>query len=64
VLVHASEDLLEDVFGVVRGQPERLDGDRVDVAREALHELVPRRRVALPASCDELRIGRDVGHEA
>ena len=39
--VDAREDLLEDVLGVRVAQPEALRADRVDVAREALDELVP-----------------------
>jgi hypothetical protein len=42
MLVDACEHLLEDVLGVVRRQPERLHRDRVDVAGEALDQLVPR----------------------
>ena len=54
VLVRAGEDLLEDVLGVGRGQPVRLNGDRVDVAREALDELAPGIVVACAAAGDEL----------
>ena len=42
--VDAREDVLEDVLRVVLGEAEALRADRVDVAREALDELVPGRR--------------------
>ena len=62
VLVGAGEDLLEDILRVVLGEAERLDGDRVDVAGEALDELAPRVVVALAAAGDELRVGLDNVH--
>ena len=57
MLVHAREDVLEHVLGVVWRQPERLHRDRVDIAREALHELVPGGLVAGAAARDELGVG-------
>ena len=63
MLVDAGEDLLEDVLGVVRRQPERLEADRVDVAREPLDELVPGGLVAAAAARDELRICCGLCHE-
>ena len=56
-LVHASEHLLEDVFGVRLGQAERLDADRVDVAREPFDERAPRLLVTAPALRDEPSVG-------
>ena len=63
MLVDAGEDLLEDVFGVVRREPERLEADRVDIAREPLDELVPGGLLAVAAARDELCICRGVCHE-
>ena len=57
VLVRAGEHLLEHVLGVRLGQAERLDRDRVDVAREALDELAPRVVVSRAAAGDELCVG-------
>ena len=54
-LVDAHEDVLEDVLGVVLGQAEALDGDRVDVAREALDELAPGVVVARHGSARRVR---------
>ena len=62
VLVDAREDLLEDVLRVVLREPECLDGDGIDVAGEALDELVPGRLVAGPAACHELRIRQGARH--
>jgi hypothetical protein len=56
-LVRPGEHVLKDVLGVVLGQPEGADGDRVHIARETLHQLVPRLRLAGPAAPDELRVG-------
>src|SRR5919198_1093909 len=56
VLVRTREDLLEDVLGVRLRQPEGLHGDGVDVAREALDQLVPRLLIACPAAGDELAV--------
>src|SRR5205085_9412326 len=53
---------LEDVLGVLLGQAEPAAADRVDVAREALHELVPRGGIARAAPRNELRIGLLDGH--
>ena len=55
-LVDPREDLLEDVLGVVLGQPERLDRDRVDVAREPLDQRAPGFLVAAAAKRDELGV--------
>src|SRR5919197_917025 len=60
--VDAREDLLEDVLGVLLPQAEALNADRVHVAREALDELVPSRRIAFAAALDELRVGEGRGH--
>src|SRR5439155_8296777 len=57
VFVHLGEHVLEDVLGVVVGQPERLGRDRVDVTGEPLDELVPRGVVAGSTACDELAVG-------
>ena len=46
LLEDLGEDVLEDVLGVLAAEPEALAADRVDVAREALDELVPRLVVA------------------
>ena len=59
-LIRPGEGVLEDILGVVGGQPERLR-DRVDVARVALDELAPGVGVAGAATCDELGV-RDHGH--
>ena len=56
--VDAGEDVLEDVLGVLVAQPEAADGDRVDVPRVALDELVPRVRVAGATAADELGVGQ------
>src|SRR5207253_2128258 len=64
VLVRAREDLLEDVLRVVLGQPEGLDGDRIDVAGEALDQAVPGVAVAASAAGDELRVGQRVRHRS
>src|SRR4029077_1601879 len=53
MLVRAREDLLEDVLGVARLEPEALDADRVDVTREALDELAPGIVVPLATTRDE-----------
>jgi hypothetical protein len=55
-LVDPREDLLEDVLGVVLGEPERLDRDRVDIAREPLDERVPGFLVAAAAKRDEFGV--------
>jgi hypothetical protein len=52
-LVDACEDVLENVLGILRRQPEGLEGDRVDVAREALDELSPGLVVAVAAAGDQ-----------
>ena len=62
MLVDAREDVLEHVLGIVRRKPERLDGDRVDVAREALDELVPRGLVAGTAARDDFGVGGGGDH--
>jgi hypothetical protein len=62
VLVRAREHFLEDVLRVGLGQPERLDRDRVDIAREALHQLAPRLLVAGAAARDELAVTQSRGH--
>jgi hypothetical protein len=64
MLVDAGEDLLEDVLGVVGREPERLGRDRVDVAGEALDELVPGGRLSASAPGDELRVGCGFCHVA
>ena len=56
VLVGAGEDLLEDVLGVARLQPEALHADRVDVAREALDELGPGLVAPFAAARDQFRV--------
>ena len=56
-LEHTREDLLEDVLGVLLGEAERLGGDRVDVAREAVDEGPPRLLVAATAEGNELGVG-------
>src|SRR6185437_10313825 len=43
---------------------EAATADRVDVAREALHELVPGIRIACPATGNELRVGLFHCHRA
>ena len=55
--VHPREDVLEDVLGVLLREPETANRDRVDVAREALDELVPGLGVALATARDELGVG-------
>src|SRR5262249_974640 len=60
--IRAGEDLLEHVLGVVLWEPEAAAGDRVDVAREALHELVPGVGIPRAAPRDELCIGLLNGH--
>jgi hypothetical protein len=60
-LVDPREHLLEDVVGVVLGQPEALDADREHVAGEPLDELVPGLRVALAAARDQLGVRRSPG---
>ena len=62
VLVHAREDLLEDVLRVVLREPEGLDADRVDVAREAIHQLVPRGLIPTAAPRDELCVRQGARH--
>ena len=57
VLVRAGEDLLEDLLGVLRPEPEGLAADGVDVAREARDELAPGVLVTAAAAGDELSIG-------
>jgi hypothetical protein len=51
--VDPGEDLLEDVFRVVRLEPEGLNGDRVDVARKAIYELAPGCLVPVAAAGDQ-----------
>jgi hypothetical protein len=51
--VDAREDVLVNVLGVLRRQAEGLDGDRVDVAGEALDELAPGLVVAAAAAGDQ-----------
>ena len=63
MLVDAGEDLLEDVLGIVLREPEGLDADRVDVAREPLDELVPRCLVPVPAARYELGVRCRLRHE-
>ena len=59
LLVDPREHLLEDVLRVVLAASRNaLDADRVDVAREALDELVPRLVVARAAARDELPVGQ------
>ena len=62
VLVRAREHLLEHVVGVRLGQPERLHGDRVDVAGVAIDEHAPGVVVAAATTSDQLRIGQLVVH--
>ena len=57
LLVDAREDLLVDVLGVVLGEAERLDADRVDVARETVDELPPGVLVARATPRYELGVG-------
>src|SRR6266516_1145258 len=64
VLVGAREDLLEDILGGVLGEPETLDGDRVDVAREPFDELAPGVLISGPATGDELGSGQVSGGHA
>src|SRR5262245_33256558 len=58
MLVGPRENLLKHVLCVVLRQLERLDGDRVDVAREALDELVPGFLVAGAAARHQLPVGQ------
>src|SRR5439155_8568634 len=64
VLVRTGEDFLEDVLRVRLGEPERLNGDRIHVAREPFDKLVPGLLVARPTACDELAIAEGRGHHA
>ena len=61
-LVRTQEDRLEDVFRVLRWQPEGLGCDRGDVAGEPLDERIPRLGIALATAGDELCVGRRGGH--
>src|SRR5215510_2367331 len=54
-LVDLGEDLLEDVLGVVLGEPKALRRDRVDISGEPLDESGPRVLVAFAATGDKLR---------
>src|SRR5437868_1721196 len=54
-LVDLGENLLEDVLGVMFAESEPLRRDRIDVARETLHERRPRLLIAVAATGDELR---------
>ena len=56
MLVGTREDFLEDVLRVIAARPKPLRRDRVDVAREAVDELVPGALVARAAAGDELGI--------
>jgi hypothetical protein len=58
MLVRTGEDLLEDVLGILAPQPEGLGADRVDVAREAVHELAPRSLVARATARYETGVGK------
>jgi hypothetical protein len=62
-LVDACEDLLEDILGILFFEPEALDRDRVDVAREPLHERRPRFLVAAAAAGHELRRRNRMAHD-
>ena len=57
VLVGPGEDLLEHVLCIGRRQTEGLCRDRIDVARETLHELGPGENVAAAAASDQFRVG-------
>ena len=56
LLEDLAEDVLEHVLGVGRCEPEALDADRVDVARETLDQGVPCLSTPLAAVGDDLRI--------
>ena len=58
MLVDAGEGLLEDVLGVVLGEPVGLHADGVDVAVVALDELGPGRLLARQAAPDDLGVVR------
>src|SRR6185503_14852777 len=54
----AVEDLLEDVLRVVGAQAEPLRRNGIDVAREAVDELLPGALVAGAATGDQRRVGK------
>jgi hypothetical protein len=47
---------LKDVLGIVLAEPEAAYGNRVDIAREPIDELMPRLRLARAAAMDELGV--------
>ena len=55
-LERPGEDVLKDILRIGLGKPEGAHRDRVDVAREALDELVPGRGLAGSAALNELGI--------
>jgi hypothetical protein len=57
LLVDTREDLLVDVLGIVLGQAEGLDADRVDVARKTVDELPPGVLVARATPRYEFGVG-------
>src|SRR3954447_21304139 len=59
MLIHPREHFLEDILRVVRREAERLQADRVDVARETLDELVPGLLVSRAATRDDLGVRDD-----
>ena len=48
------EHLLKYVLSIVLAEPKTADGDRIDIARGPLDELVPRLRLARAAAMDKL----------
>src|SRR6185503_6336232 len=57
LLVDLGEDVLEDVFGVLLRESEALDADRVHVAGEPLHQLVPGVGIPCATPRDERLVG-------
>ena len=53
-VVDTHEHLLKYVLGIVLAEPKTAHGNRIDIAREPLDELIPRLRLARAAAMDKL----------